>query len=213
MKRFHVFVLALLLALPIIASAQIQVPPADELGAIAWSVMQDRANEQALPTRLSSSVARTIHVAAPGGTLSVTFGASAGDGSWMLQSYAWRHDRSDEEKGAAAVPGASTSGTSGSGAPENPDPNPPGYHGTPGDTARNSFRLGNGQLALYGQLYLRGERRRPWLARRQHRGNIRPHAATGADIRTGEVSVTAASMYIDEGGQPVAARLICADAQ
>lgn len=143
MQRFHVFVLALLLALPIIASAQIQVPPADELGAIAWSVMQDRANEQALPTRLSSSVARTIHVAAPGGTLSVTFGASAGDGSWMLQSYAWRHDRSDEEKGAAAVPGASTSGTSGSGAPENPDPNPPGYHGTPGDTARNSFRLGN----------------------------------------------------------------------
>ncbi|HRO88837.1 MAG TPA: hypothetical protein PLH21_12550, partial [Chiayiivirga sp.] len=92
MKRFHVAAFALLLALPVIANAQIQVPPADELGSIAWNSMAARSGEQALPTQRRSSVERTIHTSAPGGTLSVTFGAQGGETTWTLRGYAWQRD-------------------------------------------------------------------------------------------------------------------------
>ncbi|MEB2314883.1 MAG: hypothetical protein OZ919_02180 [Xanthomonadaceae bacterium] len=138
MKRFHVAALALLLALPIIAHAQIQVPPADELGAIAWNSMAARSGEQALPALRRSSVERTIHTSAPGGTLSVTFGAQGGETTWTLRGYAWQRDVPVDEAEVAAPEAA----TSGNDAPENPDPAPPTHHGTPGDTSTNVFQLG-----------------------------------------------------------------------
>lgn len=138
MKRFHVAAFALLLALPVIANAQIQVPPADELGSIAWNSMAARSGEQALPTQRRSSVERTIHTSAPGGTLSITFGAQAGESVWTLRGYAWHRDVSLDE----AEAGSPEVTTSGDGAPENPDPNPPTHDGTPGDTSTNVFQLG-----------------------------------------------------------------------
>lgn len=145
MKRFHVAALALLLALPIIAHAQIQVPPADELGAIAWNSMAARSGEQALPALRRSSTERTIHAPAPGGTLSITFDAHAGDTVWTLRSYSWHRDASLNEEMAATEPGNTTSD---SGEPENPDPHPPTHQATQGDKITNVFQLGQWRYTI-----------------------------------------------------------------
>lgn len=137
MRSFHTAVLALILALPSMTLAQ-QALPTDELGLVAWNTMEARASEQLLPARNLSSTERTVHATVSGGTLAVTFGAEAGDSRWSLRSYVWQHDRLADEDSAHAP----ETTASGSGAPENPDPNPPTHHATPGDKSTNVFQPG-----------------------------------------------------------------------
>ena len=153
MKQPHVAALALLLALPIIAHAQMQVPPADELGSIAWSSMAARSGEQALPTLHRSSTERTIHAPAPGGTLSIIFDAHAGDAVWTLRSYSWHRDASLNEEMAATEPESTTSD---SGEPENPDPYPPTHQATPGDKITSLFQLGQWRYTVKYSYGVRG---------------------------------------------------------
>lgn len=135
MKKIQTTSLLLWLLLPGLAWAQAQTPPIDELGTIAWKTMRTHSDTLKLPNTPQASTDFTIPEITDWGTLSVTFGAAAGDEAWTLQSYAWRYE---DQKELQLVE------TSAFIAPPNPDPDPPNPDiGSPGDARTSSFRIGD----------------------------------------------------------------------